>query len=785
MLRRALWRDLRARKAQLIAIWVTVALGVALFGASFDAFQNLTASYHGMYENLAFADLTVSGGPVDQIAADGAAIEGVAASATRSVGDGLIRVDGRAQLGRAVGLPDDGNPAVDKVMVLRGRNLQPGASDEVLMEQHLAGAHGVEPGDSIEILTAAGWKSVRVVGIVASPEYLWPARSRQAVLVPFDEWGVIFAPEALVRSMPPEQVHSEALFRLTPDAPSDTLDRLTSMAVADGATSTQTLAEQPSDSALNEDVSGFGEMSVMFPVMFLLAGALATSVLLGRMVASQRGQIGVLRANGVSQRAIMGHYLTFGLAVGTAGSIPGAILGAISADAISRVYTATISVPVTVVEFRPLTVLIGLLMGPLVGAAAAYLPARRAARISPAEAMRGAVPVGRGGRSLAERLIPPLGHLPIRWLVSLRGLSRNPRRSLSTIAGIALATTLVLVSWGMIDTVQILVDRQFLQIQRQDATVYFATPVPASQVASTLAGPDIAAAEPQIELPGAVVRGSDRYATALVGLEPATTMHSFVGTDGSTLELPADGVLLGVALQGRLGVSVGDTIQFESNSGGTVSLPVEGFVDEPLGTFAYASLDTVAALSSADPSDPSVDSALVRYTEGSDSSAVADRLLARPDIAAVLQSRTLYDLAQQFMGLFYAMVGVMLLLGGIMAFALIFNTMTANIAERSTELAALRTLGMSRGTLSRLVTGENLLLTLAGLVPGLTLGYLVAAEFMASFSSDLFSFDLRVRPTTFLFTALAIVIVGVVSQWPALRAVGRLDLGRIVRERST
>ena len=56
--------------------------------------------------------------------------------------------------------------------------------------------------------------------------------------------------------------------------------------------------------------------------------------------------------------------------------------------------------------------------------------------------------------------------------------------------------------------------------------------------------------------------------------------------------------------------------------------------------------------------------------------------------------------------------------------------------------------------------------------------------FMASFSSDMFTFDLRVRPTTFLFTAAAILIVGLLSQYPALKAVGRLDLGRIVRDRS-
>jgi putative ABC transport system permease protein len=785
MLRRVLLRDMGARRGQFIAVWATIVLGVALFGASYDAFQNLTASYQGMYDDLAFADLTVVGGSVDRIAGDGAALPGVTATATRSVGDGYIRIDGRAQLGRVVGLPSDGSPAVDKVMVLRGRNLQPGSSAEVLVEQHLASARNVQPGDNMEILTGSGWQTVRVEGIVASPEYLWPARSRQEEFLPFNQWGVVFGPEALVTAMPPDQVHSEALFRLAADAPSGTLDKLTSIALANGAAYTQTRADQPSDSALREDVNGFGEMSIMFPVMFLLVGALATSVLLGRMVASQRGQIGVLLANGFRRRTILLHYLGFGLLIGIAGSIPGAILGGLSAAAISHVYTSIIAVPVTVVEVRPLTVLVGLLMGPIAGAAAAYVPARRAARTSPAEAMRGAVPVGRGGPSLAERLLPPLSQLPTRWLVSLRGLGRSRRRSLSTIAGVAIATILILVSWGMIDTIQILLDRQFLQVQQQDATVYLASPVPASQVSSVISAPGVAAVEPQLQLPVTIVRGGDRYATTLVGLETSTTMHGFTSPEGSRLTLPADGLLLGAALHRTLAVSAGDTVEVDTGAGTLVQVRVAGFVDEPLGTFAYASIGTVARLAGQQPADPQVDSALIRYAAGADHAAMADRLLALPGVTAVLDSRVLFDLAQQYMGLFYALIGVMLVLGGIMAFALIFNTMTANVAERASELAALRTLGMSRATLSRLVTGENLILTLAGLVPGLILGYAMAIEFMASFSSDLFDFDLHVRATTFVFTALAIVVVGIASQWPALRAVGRIDLGRIVRERAT
>jgi putative ABC transport system permease protein len=785
MLQRSLLRDVRARRGQFLAIWATIVLGVALFGASYDAYQNLTASYQNLYDDLRLADLTVFNGPVDRIVADGAAVPGVAATATRSVGDGVIRIDGRAQLGRVIGLPADGNPNVDRVLVLKGRNIAPGSPDEVVVEQHLASARHLEPGDSLDVLTAGGWKTVAVVGIVASPEYLWPARSRQEEFLPFDQWGVIFGPEALVAAMPSDQVHSEALFRLAPDAPSSTLDRLTSIALADGASSVQTRADQPSDSALREDVNGFGEMSIMFPVMFLLAGALATSILLGRMVASQRAQIGILLANGFSRRTILGHYLGFGLLLGVAGSVPGAIVGGLSAAAISRVYTGIISVPVTVVDVRPLTVIIGLLMGPIVGAAAAYMPARRAAHVSPAEAMRGAVPIGRGGPSLAERLLPPLHRLPLRWLVSLRGLGRSRRRSLSTILGIALATILILVSWGMIDTIQILLDQQFLQVQHQDATVYLTQPVPASQISEAVSAPGVEAVEPQIQVPATIVHGDKRYATTLVGLETSTTMHGFVSPDGSTLNLPPDGLLLGTALQRTLNVSVGDSVDIDAGTGAPpVQIRVAGFVDEPLGTFAYGSLATAAGLAGLSTQDPAVSSALVRYATGANHSAVADRLAALPSVGAVLDNRSLYDLAQQYMGLFYAMIGFMLLLGAVMAFALIFNTMTANVSERATELAALRTLGMSGGTVARLVSGENLLLTLAGLVPGLILGYAVALEFMASFSSDLFSFDLHIRPTTFLFTALAIVVVGFVSQWPALRAVGRLQLGRIVRERS-
>lgn len=794
LLRRSLLRDIAARRAQFVAIGVTILLGVALFGASYDAFQNLTASYEGLYRDLAFADVVATGGDASAIADRLSTEPGVAAVATRTVADVPIAIGDHRLIGRVVGLPASGEPAVNRVQVLRGSGLDPSKPDGVLVEQHMAGAFHLEEGATVRVLGSSGWRDATVLGVVASPEYLWPARSRQEVLVPLDEFGVVFAPESFAAASPPGTLYPETLVRLVADAPNSSLDRVASLAIDAGATSTMSKAEQPSNATLQEDVSGFGELSLAFPLLFLGAGALAMSVLLGRMVATHRAQIGVLRASGFRRRTVLTHYMGAGLLVGVAGSVPGALLGGLAAAAITGIYTGVLSIPSRIVDVRPSTVAIGVLIGPVAGALAALGPARRAASTSPAEAMRGAVPIGRGTISLAERILPPLRRLPTRWRVAVRGIGRNRRRSLSTIVGIALATSLIFVSWAMVDTIQILLDRQFAQIERADATVMLTDSVPAGQIGSAVAADGVTAAEPELGLPVALVSASHRYATTIVGLQPDTTMRSLPDADGHRLPLVDGGIVLGVALRDTLAVRVGDSVSVEAASGGSVgrggppngtSLRVSGFVNEPLGSYAYATLSTVAAIAGLPPSDPPVTTALVRYQAGADREAVRDRLLASASVAAAVDTKALYKTAQSFMGLFYAFIGVMLVLGGLMAFALIFNTLSANVMERAVELTALRSLGMASATIGRLVTAENLLLTIVALVPGLVVAYLMAAAFMASFSSDLFQFNLEVRPTTFIGTAAVILIVALLSQWPSLRAIGRLDIARVVRERAT
>jgi putative ABC transport system permease protein len=353
-----------------------------------------------------------------------------------------------------------------------------------------------------------------------------------------------------------------------------------------------------------------------------------------------------------------------------------------------------------------------------------------------------------------------------------------------------LATMLVIVSWGFIDSVQVLLDRQFVQIQRYDAQLHLAG-VPADEVATdVLAVEGVSAVEKALVVPVSVVGPNGSYTTTLTALEPGSRMHVLLGADGGTMPVPADGVVLGQALEGDLGIAVGDSVTLDVAGLGTLdAVRVTGFTKEPLGTYAYTSLPYARAtvqdmLGAVPPAADDPNLLMVTFDDGIDPSAMRSPLSAVKGVDAFVDSDALYQLVQQYMGLFYAFVGVMVVLGGVLAFALIYNTMSANISERQGELAVLRTLGLSRRAIGSMVTAQNLILTVIGLVPGLIFGWLLAVAFMAAFSSDMFSFELYIQPLTYLLTAAAITVVGLLSQWPALRAVGRLELGQIVRDRS-
>ncbi|MGI9649007.1 MAG: FtsX-like permease family protein, partial [Acidimicrobiia bacterium] len=521
------------------------------------------------------------------------------------------------------------------------------------------------------------------------------------------------------------------------------------------------------------------ELAVFFPLLFLTAAALATYVMISRLVHAQQPHIGVMLANGFTRRQVLSHYLGYGVVPGLAGALPGAVAGVLLARVITGLYTGMLSIPVTRVEFYPATLIAGVAFGLVTSVLAAIAPALLASRIAPAEAMRGSAPAGGGRPSIPERVVPPLRRLPIPWRMAMRGIERNPRRTSFTVLGVVLSLTLVLVSWGMLDTIVRIMDKQFVEIQQEDATVYFTGPVQAADVDALHAVPGVEFAEAVLLIP-AVVTTESRYETTLTTYPANTTMHRFFDEDGRERPLPTDGILLGRALRDLLDIEEGGTATLKA-AGASVDVRVAGFIDEPIGTMAYASRGYLEEVIGA---ELPATAALIQYSPGTDLAEIRSQLVGQDSVAAFEDANALYDTAQDYMVFFYLFVGVMLVFGGAMAFALIFSAMSVNIAERTREVATLLAVGTERRQISRMITAENMTVALIGIPLGLGVGYLAAQQAMASFESDLFAFDLYIRPSTLVISALAILVVALLSQWPGLRAIGRLDIAKIVKERS-
>jgi putative ABC transport system permease protein len=774
-------RDIKAQRGQFLAVSVTIALGVLLFASSYDAYRNLDGSYNQTYDRLSFANVTVVG--VDaELANTATAIEGVAAAEARVQADLPMRVSADHNfLGRVIAYPADGQPDVNQIDVIDGAYLDPEDDSAVVIESHMAEQFDIGVGSIVEIFDGTDWREATVAGVAISAEYIWPARDNQDIFPPPGTFGVVFISDSLSGILPAEAVRTDVNVTYGDGADVQATDSLVrDAAEGAGAADVVPRAEQASNSTLLLDVNGFQSMAIMFPVLFMTAAGMASYVLLTRIVFAQRGVIGTLRASGMGRRQILRHFLSYGLRLGAVAGAVGLILGMAGAYAITGVYTAELDIPDTVRSFHWITPVIGMSFALAAGALGAWAPARRAMAVTPAEAMRGATPAGPGRVSVFEKLVPPLRHLPTRWLMILRGLGRNKRRSFATILGVVLGLILIMVSWGLIDSMLIMMDRQFGEVALQDADVVVSTPVTEAAVDEIEEVPGVLAAEAVSQISATATFAGEGFSTSVVGYDPGTTMHGF--PDG----LPPEGVLAGSGLTNQLDVEIGDELHVSlPDLGIDFTSQLAGLLDEPVGTVVYMDRSHLGDIVGSDTlAQPTVSQIQVRFDDEADRRTVIGDIEQLETVALVSDSRALYDVLQDYLGFFYAFVGVMLVLGGAMAFALMYNSISVNVAERSSELANMRANGLSHGAIARLIGFENILLTMMGIIPGVILGWAIGYLFMRQFSVDAFTLDFAMRPSSIVISILALIAAAGLSLIPAIRKIGKIDIGEIVRERA-
>jgi putative ABC transport system permease protein len=688
---------------------------------------------------------------------------------------------------RVISLPSGSRAEVNDVKVEEGTYFESANPTTLLVQKSFAEHHGLEAGDTVLLATGQAETEFHIAGIVTSPEYIFAAKSHQEFMVSADVWGVVFVPEQVVPDLAGEPLVNEICLTLEDDSdPEKVMTEVETVLAPYGATEPVSLEDQPSNAALQMDLDQFGEMSEVFPLLFLIVGALATYILLTRLVYSQRSQIGVTRAIGYSRRQVLFHYVGFALIIGLAGSVAGAIAGFLLSEALTHFYVGVLGLPYTKIQLNWLAFEEGIFIGLLPCLLAGAVPAYRASRLSPAAAMRTPTPTA-GRKLLLERLVPPLTRLSSLWKIPLRNIFRNRRRSLYTVVGIVFGVGLILVSAAMMDALDAYLKFQFEDVQKYDAQITFLEPQDrATQLAEIGNWEGVESAEPMLQIPAGLISTEELYDTYLVGIEPQCQLYGVYDTSGKQTSVGTEGVLLSKGLRDTLAVSVGDSIGLRLG-GNVTQVPVAGFVKQTAGGYAYMSLAQAQALMGGEnvinsvlvSGDPSQMDA-IRETAYD----LVDSTSGVPKTASVELTGDTLAAMEELLQLATVFLGVMLAFGVALAMGIVFTTVTVNILERRREIGTMRTLGEGKGRIAAMITIENLILGLAGLLPGILFGYILAVQMFKLLQTDTMTFDLVIYARTYVLTTALVIAIMLVSQLPGIRQAGRLDLAQVVKEQA-
>lgn len=784
MLHRALLRDLWHLRGQVIAAALVTACGIAAFVTMLSAYRSLERAREAYYAEYRFADVfaELHRAPMT-LGAALARIPGVSEIDPRIVEDVSLDVPGLADpaTGRLISLPVDPATGLNRLCLRAGRWPKPGRRDEIVASEAFARANGLGPGSRLGAILNGRWEDLRIVGLALSPEYVYEVAP--GMIFPDNRrFGVLWMNRAaLAGAFGMQGAFNDLSLRLAArtsvESVTGAVDRLLAPY---GGLRAYGRADQNSNRFLDDELSEIGVHATYVPAIFLGVSAFLIYMLLARLAATERGQIALLKAFGHSNARIGLHFAEFALAVAALGTIGGIALGAYFGAGLVGVYRDYFHFPSLRFALPGSVIATAALIALGSAVIAASTTVRRAVRLPPAEALRPEPPkryrAGRWEALGAFRRIGPSGR------VVLRNIARRPWRATMSVIGIAAAVATVVVGRYAFDAVDDLVVAHFQAVEREDAIVNLRGERESAAVRALARLPGVLRAEPFRSVPVELSFAHRHKRTLLLGLPDTGSLHRLVDAQRRPIETPPAGLVLTRKLARMLGVRPGERVQIEQLDGKRRRFeePIVRLSDEPLGVAGYMD---AGALSHALGEAGSVSGALLQI-DASTRDALFRSLKRTPWIAGVtIRAAALQTIREVMDRSFILMTAVMSTFASVLVVGVVYNSARIALSERGSELASLRVLGFQRGEVTRLLLGEQALLTLVAIPLGLGLGSGVCRLLVPVFDRELFRLPYLLSTRTYALATLATLGSSALSGLLVGLRITRLDLIAVLKSR--
>ena len=779
---RKVLRDVAGLRGQLLAIALVVGAGVGLFLAMQTCLRSLQSAQQGYYHGERFGD--VFAGLVrapEHVADQLRAIPGVHTLQTRVIARATLDLPGVTQAvsGRLVSIPDEGRATVNALRLRSGRLPAPERSDEIVVNEGFAEAHAMPLGTEIGAVIDGKHQRLRVVGTALSPEFIYVLGPGS--IFPDDRlYGILWMRRAtLGPAFDMEGAFNDVSLRLTRGTGTEgVIRRVDDILDRYGGSGAYARKDQQSHFFLNSELEQLRSFGMMVPIMFLLAAAFLLNVVVGRIIAGQRGQIASLKALGYHDGEVGAHYAKLVGVVVAAGYAIGLAVATWIGSAMIEMYAKYYRLPDLQFDMGFAEAVQVATICFVAAGLGTWAAIRRTVSLPPAEAMRPEAPAVYR-RTVLERL--GLTRLvPASTAMVLREMERKPFRRLLTFAGMSMATALVVVSTFAIDAIDYAMLVSFGLERREDVQLTLMEPRASGTLTELEHLPGVQHAEPFRSVPVRMHNGHRVRNVAILGIPQDATLQQILDVKLRTIPLPEEGLVLTRKLAEILDAQVGDVLRFDVLEGhrASHSARVSRIAETFVGLGAYMELHALCRVLR----EPLAFSGAWLTVDDEQLPALHQKVKRTPAIAGISSRddamRTYRKLIDENLGMSISIsVGFAL----IMALGILYNAARITLAEHARQLASLRVLGYRRSEVAKILLGELAFLTALAIPAGMVLGYLLAMLTVVGFDTEQLRIPLVVQPRTYALAGVTVLAATLVSGWAAWRKLDKMDIIEVLK----
>ena len=537
--------------------------------------------------------------------------------------------------------------------------------------------------------------------------------------------------------------------------------------------------------AYQADSERINDIANVFPLMFFLVAALVSLTSMTRMVSEERTLIGVHKALGYSTVQIAAKYLLYALLASLLGAVIGiACLSQVLPGVIISAYGSIYTIPNGGAPY-PIQLDSALLSG-LSGIGITLLSTMAAVLSSlkeePSSLMLPKAPKA-GSKILLERFEPLWSRLSFSWKVTIRNLVRYKRRLIMTLVGIAGCTALLLVAFGLRDSISDIIDNQWPAISHYDYIVGMTPDVSSEEADQINAELNQVGAtnihritrenvllESPTQKAGSLTRTTIMTSNSLQDLTGLATLRNRLS--GQAIELREDSVVITEKLAKRLGVGVGDTIQVYAQdrignaSGEPSTLTITGVAENYVGSYLYVGPSAWHSLGIQDDATDGWYATLPENQTTRD--AFGEKLINQAGVATVDDVNEAIHTYKESLAVVNRVVAILIVAAALLAFIVLYNLTNINIEERIREIASLKVLGFTRHEVDAYVFREIALLAVFGALFGLVLGTYLEGFVVQTAEIDLVMFGRAIHAPSYWF-AFGLTLVFSLLVYVAMR----------------